>query len=105
MVKGTLVYIPIENSNNFSMLVHGITADDCNGEATVSGRSDVACTERLRARWTPVIQNGKRLETAGTQRQHTKRGPRAGMRLGSLLMALQAKSESFWQLIDQEPPR
>jgi hypothetical protein len=61
--QATLCYIPIENSNNFSMLVHGITQMIESGKPAIDVRRTLLVTGALAALMDSGFQNGKRLET------------------------------------------
>lgn len=61
--QATLCYIPIENSNNFSMLVHGITQMIATGRRTYPVERTLLVTGALAALMESGFQNGKRIET------------------------------------------
>jgi hypothetical protein len=61
--QATLCYIPIENSNNFSMLVHGITQMIRTGERPLPVERTLLVTGALASLMDSGFQNGKRLET------------------------------------------
>jgi len=61
--QATLCYIPIENSNNFSMLVHGITQMIDTGKPAIDVRRTLLVTGALAGLMDSGFQNGKRLET------------------------------------------
>ena len=61
--QATLCYIPIENSNNFSMLVHGITQMIDTGKPAIDVRRTLLVTGALASLMDSGFQNGKRLET------------------------------------------
>ena len=61
--QATLCYIPIENSNNFSMLVHGITQMIATGKPSHPVERTLLVTGALAALMDSGFQNGKRLET------------------------------------------
>ncbi|MBL8241458.1 MAG: hypothetical protein JNM66_28795 [Bryobacterales bacterium] len=61
--QATLCYIPIENSNNFSMLVHGITHMIATGKPAIDVRRTLLVTGALAALMESGFQKGKRLET------------------------------------------
>ncbi len=61
--QSTLCYIPIENSNNFSMLVHGITQMIATGKPAIDVRRTLLVSGALAALMESGHQNGKRLET------------------------------------------
>ncbi|HEU0120912.1 MAG TPA: hypothetical protein VFQ91_10335 [Bryobacteraceae bacterium] len=61
--KATLCYMPVENSNNFSMLVHGITQMIASGAPGVDVRRTLLVTGALAALMESGFQNGKRMET------------------------------------------
>jgi hypothetical protein len=61
--EATLCYIPIENSNNFSMLVHGITQMIAAGKPPIPVERTLLVTGALAALMDSGYQNGKRLET------------------------------------------
>jgi hypothetical protein len=61
--QATLCYIPIENSNNFSMLVHGITQMIATGKPAVDVRRTLLVSGALAALMESGHQNGKRIET------------------------------------------
>ncbi|MFN0106053.1 MAG: hypothetical protein ACKV2U_28685 [Bryobacteraceae bacterium] len=61
--QATLCYIPIENSNNFSMLVHGITQMIQSGKPPYDVRRTLLVTGALAGLMESGHQNGKRLET------------------------------------------
>lgn len=62
-IESTLCYIPIENSNNFSMLVHGITQMMNTGAPPYSVDRTLLVSGALAALMESGFQNGKRLET------------------------------------------
>lgn len=59
----TLCYIPSENSNNFSNLVHGITQMIQTGKPAVDIHRTLLVTGALAALMESGFQNGKRIET------------------------------------------
>jgi len=59
----TLCYIPIENSNNFSMLVHGITQMIMTGKTPYPVERTLLVSGALSALMDSGFQTGKRLET------------------------------------------
>lgn len=61
--KAALCYIPIENSNNFSMLVHGITQMIATGKPPYSVDRTLLVSGALASLMDSGFQNGKRLET------------------------------------------
>jgi hypothetical protein len=61
--ESTLCYIPIENSNNFSMLVHGITQMIQTGKPAIDVRRTYLVTGALAALMESGYRNGKRIET------------------------------------------
>lgn len=61
--EAALCYIPIENSNNFSMLVHGITQMIATGKPAVDVRRTLLVSGALAALMESGFQKGKRLET------------------------------------------
>ena len=61
--QATLCYIPAENSNNFSNLVHGITRMIATGERPYPVERTLLVTGALAALMDSGFQNGKRLET------------------------------------------
>lgn len=61
--EATLCYIPIENSNNFSMLVHGITQMIATGKRPFAIERTLLVSGTLAALMDSGYQNGKRLET------------------------------------------
>lgn len=61
--QATLCYIPIENSNNFSMLVHGITQMIATGRRPYPVERTLLVTGALAALMESGHQNGKRIET------------------------------------------
>jgi hypothetical protein len=61
--EATLCYIPIENSNNFSMLVHGITQMIATGKPAIPVERTLLVTGTLAGLMESGYQNGKRLET------------------------------------------
>ncbi len=61
--EATLCYIPIENSNNFSMLVHGITQMIATGKAPYPVERTLLVTGALAGLMDSGHQNGKRFET------------------------------------------
>jgi hypothetical protein len=61
--EATLCYIPIENSNNFSMLVHGITQMISTGKPSHPVERTLLVTGALAALMDSGYQNGKRLDT------------------------------------------
>jgi hypothetical protein len=61
--EATLCYIPIENSNNFSMLVHGITQMIATGKPAIPVERTLLVTGALAGLMESGYQNGKRLET------------------------------------------
>ena len=62
-VQATLCYAPIENSNNFSMLVHGITQMIVTGKTPYPVERTLLVSGALAALMDSGYQNGKRLET------------------------------------------
>lgn len=61
--EATLCYIPSENSNNFSMLVHGITQMIATGKPPYPVERTLLVTGTLARLMDSGYQNGKRLET------------------------------------------
>ena len=61
--EATLCYLPIENSNNFSMLVHGITQMIATGKPPYPVERTLLVTGALAELMESGYQNGKRLET------------------------------------------
>ncbi len=61
--QATLCYIPIENSNNFSMLVHGITQMIQTGQPAVDVRRTLLVSGALDSLMESGYQKGKRIET------------------------------------------
>jgi len=61
--QATLCYIPIENSNNFSMLVHGITQMIETGKPAIDVSRTLIVSGALAALMESGHQNGKRIET------------------------------------------
>jgi hypothetical protein len=61
--QATLCYIPIENSNNFSNLVHGITQMIATGKPAVDVRRTLLVSGALASLMESGFQNGRRLET------------------------------------------
>ncbi len=61
--QATLCYIPIENSNNFSMLVHAITQMINTGQPPLDVRRTLLVTGALAGLMESGYQNGKRIET------------------------------------------
>jgi hypothetical protein len=61
--QATLCYIPIENSNNFSMLVHGITQMIQAGQPAVDVRRTLLVSGALDSLMESGHQQGKRIET------------------------------------------
>ena len=61
--EATLCYIPIENSNNFSNLVHGITQMIATGKPSHPVERTLLVTGALAALMESGYQNGKRIET------------------------------------------
>lgn len=61
--EATLCYIPIENSNNFSMLVHGITQMIQTGKRPFPVERTLLVTGTLASLMDSGFQKGKRLET------------------------------------------
>lgn len=61
--QATCCYIPIENSNNFSMLVHGITRMIETGQPPLDVRRTLLVTGALASLMDSGHQNGRRLET------------------------------------------
>jgi hypothetical protein len=59
----TLCYIPIENSNNFSMLVHGITRMIAEGKPPYAVERTLLVSGALAALMESGYQKGKRIET------------------------------------------
>lgn len=62
-LQATLCYIPIENSNNFSMLVHGISQMISTGKPAIDVRRTLLVSATLASLMDSGFQNGKRLET------------------------------------------
>ena len=62
-VESTLCYIPIENSNNFSMLVHGITQMIQTGRSPYPVERTLLVTGALASLMESGFQKGKRIET------------------------------------------
>lgn len=62
-LKGSLCYIPIENSNNFSMLVHGITQMIQAGKPPYPVQRTLLVTGALAGLMNSGYEKGKRLET------------------------------------------
>jgi len=61
--QATLCYIPIENSNNFSMLVHGITQMVATGQPAIDVRRTLLVSGALTGLMESGFQKGKRIET------------------------------------------
>ena len=61
--EATLCFIPIENSNNFSMLVHGVTQMIATGKRPYAIERTLLVTGALARLMDSGYQNGKRLET------------------------------------------
>ncbi len=61
--EATLCYLPIENSNNFSMLVHGVTQVISTGKRPYPVERTLLVTGALAGLMDSGYQNGKRLET------------------------------------------
>jgi len=61
--EATLCFIPIENSNNFSMLVHGVTQMIATGKRPYPVERTLLVTGALARLMDSGYQNGKRLET------------------------------------------
>ena len=61
--QGTLCYIPTENSNNFSMLVHGITQMISTGKPPYPVDRTLLVSGALASLMDSGFQNGRRLET------------------------------------------
>jgi hypothetical protein len=61
--EGVLCYIPIENSNNFSMLVHGITQMFATGKPSHPVERTLLVSGALSALMESGYQGGKRIET------------------------------------------
>lgn len=61
--EASLCYIPIENSNNFSMLVHGIAQMISTGKRPYAVERTLLVSGALSALMESGYQNGKRLET------------------------------------------
>lgn len=61
--EATICYIPIENSNNFSMLVHGITQMIATGKPPYAVERTLLVSGALASLMDSGFQNGKRLET------------------------------------------
>ena len=61
--EATLCYLPVENSNNFSMLVHGITQMIATGKRPYPVERTLLVTGAVAALMDSGYQNGKRLET------------------------------------------
>jgi hypothetical protein len=61
--QATLCYIPIENSNNFSMLVHGITQMIQTGQPAVDVRRTLLVSGALDSLMQSGYEKGKRIET------------------------------------------
>ena len=61
--QATCCYIPIENSNNFSMLVHGITRMIETGQPALDVRRTLLVTGALASLMDSGHQNGRRIET------------------------------------------
>lgn len=61
--EATLCYVPIENSNNFSMLVHGITQVIAGGPRPYAIERTLLVTGALAGLMDSGYQNGKKLET------------------------------------------
>ena len=61
--QGTLCYVPTENSNNFSMLVHGITQMISTGKPPYPVDRTLLVSGALAGLMDSGFQNGKRLET------------------------------------------
>ena len=80
--EATSCYIPTENSNNFSMLVHGITQMIATGKAAVSCRAHAAGHRRAGQLMDSGYQNGKRLETPELDVAYKAPAQRVGMRTG-----------------------
>jgi hypothetical protein len=65
--EATLCYIPTENSNNFSMLVHGITQMISTGKRPYAIERTLLVSGALAALMESGYQNGKRIETPELQ--------------------------------------
>jgi hypothetical protein len=61
--EATLCYVPTENSNNFSMLVHGITQMIATGKPPYGVERTLLVTGALAGLMDSGYQNGKRIET------------------------------------------
>jgi hypothetical protein len=61
--EATLCYLPVENSNNFAMLVHGITQMIATGKRPYPVERTLLVTGALAGLMDSGYQNGKRLET------------------------------------------
>ena len=61
--QATLCYIPIENSNNFSNLVHGITQMIQTGKPAIDVRRTLLVSGALAALMDSGFQNGRKIET------------------------------------------
>lgn len=61
--EATLCYLPVENSNNFSMLVHGITQMIATGKRPYPVERTLLVTGAVAGLMDSGYQNGKRLET------------------------------------------
>jgi hypothetical protein len=61
--EAALCYIPIENSNNFSMLVHGITQMIQTGKPAIKVERTLLVSGALAALMESGHQKGKRIET------------------------------------------
>jgi hypothetical protein len=61
--EATLCYVPGENSNNFSMLVHGITQMIATGKPAIPVERTLLVSGTLAQLMDSGHQNGKRLET------------------------------------------
>lgn len=61
--EATLCYLPVENSNNFSMLVHGITQMIATGNRPYPVERTLLVTGALAGLMDSGYQNGKRMET------------------------------------------
>ncbi len=61
--QATLCYIPIENSNNFSMLVHGITQMIATGKPAIDVRRTLLVSGTLSALMQSAHENGRPIET------------------------------------------
>ncbi|MCC6586135.1 MAG: hypothetical protein IT168_05400 [Bryobacterales bacterium] len=61
--QGVCCYIPIENSNNFSMLVHGITQMIATGKPAITVERTLLVSGALQGLMESGYQKGKRIET------------------------------------------